>query len=68
MEPLGQIAGVGAAVVGSLSTLVSVTLGGLIGQAFDGTILPMVGGFAGIGALAMAIMWWAEAGPVKSTS
>ena len=36
MEPLGHIAGVGAAVVGSLSTFISVLLGTLIGQGYNG--------------------------------
>ena len=46
MEPLGHIAGVGAAVVGSLSTLISVPVGILIGQFYDGTVLPLIGGFS----------------------
>ena len=62
MEPLGHIAGVGAAVVGSLSTLVSVPLGTFIGQLFDGTVLPLVGGFALLGAMAIALMYWTELG------
>lgn len=60
MEPLGHIAGVGAAVVGSLSTLISALLGMLIGQAYNGTILPLIGGFAVLGALSMIVMRWAE--------
>ena len=32
MEPLGRVAGTGSAVVGALSTLISVLLGTLIGQ------------------------------------
>ena len=62
MEPLGHIAGVGAAVVGSLSTLVSVPLGTFIGQSFDGTVLPLVGGFALLGSMAIALMYWTELG------
>ncbi len=62
MGPLGHIAGVGAAVVGSLQTIVSVTLGGLIGQAYDGTVLPLVGGFALLAVVSMAIIWWTERG------
>jgi len=62
MEPLGHIAGVGAAVVGSLSTLISVPLGTLIGQAFDGTILPLVGGFSLLGMMALGLMRWTEQG------
>ena len=62
MEPLGRIAGLGAAVVGSISTLVSVILGTYIGQLFDGTILPLVTGFAVLGLAAIALMQWTEKG------
>jgi DHA1 family bicyclomycin/chloramphenicol resistance-like MFS transporter len=62
MEPLGHIAGVGAAVVGSITTLVAVPLGTFIGQAFDGTVLPLVGGFALLGSMAIALMHWTELG------
>lgn len=62
MEPLGHIAGVGAAVVGSISTLISVPLGGFIGFAFDGTVIPLVGGFALLGIAAMALAWWTDRG------
>lgn len=62
MEPLGHIAGVGAAVVGSLSTLISTILGTIVGQNFNGTILPLVGGFALLGLLSLAVTRWAEAG------
>ena len=62
MEPLGHIAGVGAAVVGSLTTLISMTLGAAIGQAYDGTVLPLVAGFALLGLAAIAVMGWTERG------
>jgi DHA1 family bicyclomycin/chloramphenicol resistance-like MFS transporter len=61
MEPLGHIAGVGAAVVGSLSTLISLLLGTLIGQSYNGTILPLVGGFALLSIASAGVMRWAEA-------
>ncbi len=46
MERLGHLAGVGAAVVASLGTLISVPLGILIGQQFDGTMFVLIGAFA----------------------
>jgi len=52
---------VASAVVGSLTTFISLALGTLIGQSFDGTVLPLVGGFAGLGIAALAAMRWAEA-------
>jgi len=60
MEPLGHIAGVGAAVVGALSTFLSTLLGGLIGQSYNGTVLPLVGGFALLSLLSLGVMMWAE--------
>jgi DHA1 family bicyclomycin/chloramphenicol resistance-like MFS transporter len=60
LEPFGHIAGVASAVVGSLTTFISLAIGTLIGQSFDGTVLPLVGGFAGLGLAALALMRWAE--------
>ncbi len=66
MEPLGHIAGTGAAVVGSFTTFISMMLGGLIGYAYDGTILPLVAGFAVCGIAAALVGWWTEAAPASS--
>jgi len=62
MEPLGHIAGVGAAVVGAVTTLIALVLGTTVGLSYDGTVLPLVGGFALFGAIALALMHWAGAG------
>ena len=63
MEPLGHIAGVGAAVVASLPTLVAVPFGALVGLTFDGTMYVQISAFAIFGAGALAAMRWAEGGP-----
>ncbi|OSM07120.1 putative Bcr/CflA subfamily drug resistance transporter [Magnetofaba australis IT-1] len=63
MAPFGHMAGVAAAVVGAFSTFVSVTLGTLIGQSYDGAATPLIGGFALLGALALGILTWAHARP-----
>lgn len=60
MEPMGHIAGVAAAVVGSLATIISSTLGLLLGQAYDGTVRPMIAGFAALTILAGIVMILAE--------
>lgn len=62
LEQLGHIAGMAAAVVGTLTTLLSLVLGSLIGQAFDGTVLPLVGGFSLLGCLSTLVIRWAERG------
>ena len=59
MEPLGHIAGIGAAVVGALSMLLSVPLGAAIGQLYDGTVLPLAGGFALLATASALVMAWA---------
>lgn len=61
MEPLGHIAGVGAAVVGSLSTFISLLLGTFIGQSYNGTVFPLVGGFALLSITAIGVTRWVEA-------
>jgi MFS transporter, DHA1 family, multidrug resistance protein len=58
MEPLGHIAGVAAAVIGSLTTFVSMGLGTVIAQLYDGTVLPLIGSFAVLGGLSLAAMIW----------
>lgn len=62
MEPLGSIAGVGAAVVASGSLTVSAALGAVIGQAYDGTVVPLVAGFAGLSLLSLPLIRWAASG------
>jgi DHA1 family bicyclomycin/chloramphenicol resistance-like MFS transporter len=64
MEPLGHIAGLGSAVIGSVSTLISVVFGVVIANAYDGTIYPLVSGFAILGLAALIIIRWTEAGLV----
>ncbi len=62
MEPLGHIAGLGSAVVGSLATFLSAIFGSLVSSAYDGTVLPLVLGFALLGVGSLAIMLWTESG------
>jgi DHA1 family bicyclomycin/chloramphenicol resistance-like MFS transporter len=64
MQPLGHIAGVGAAVVGSLSTFIAVPLGTVIGQGYNGTVLPLIGGFAILSLSSLLVMRWAERKPL----
>jgi DHA1 family bicyclomycin/chloramphenicol resistance-like MFS transporter len=62
MEPLGHLAGIGAAVVGSLSTLISMPLGTVVGQSYNGTVVPLIAGLALLSGLAMLAVRWAESG------
>ena len=58
MQPLGRLAGVGAAVVGSLSTLISTLLGTMVGQSYNGTIFPLVIGMALLTGISIFIVRW----------
>jgi MFS transporter, DHA1 family, multidrug resistance protein len=62
MEPLGHIAGVAAAVVGSFTTFISLAIGTIIGRSYDGSVMPLVSGFAGLSALSLLLMGWVERG------
>jgi DHA1 family bicyclomycin/chloramphenicol resistance-like MFS transporter len=62
MKPLGHIAGIGAAVIGALSTLISVPIGTAIGQSYNGTILPFVAGMVILVGLSIVVVRWADGG------
>lgn len=56
MEPLGHIAGIGAAVVGSLSTMIQFFLGSAIGQSYNNSVFPLVAGFGGAAVISFIFM------------
>jgi DHA1 family bicyclomycin/chloramphenicol resistance-like MFS transporter len=60
MAPMGHIAGVAAAVIGSMTSIISLAIGTPIGRAYDGTVTPLVAGFALLYAAALALVWLAE--------
>lgn len=56
MQPLGLVAGTGASLIGFATTTLGALLGALIGQSFNGSVLPLTAGFALLGASALAIV------------
>jgi DHA1 family bicyclomycin/chloramphenicol resistance-like MFS transporter len=60
MRPLGRLAGIGAAVVGSVSTLISMLLGMLIGQSYNGTVIPLVLGMTLLSGISIFIVNWSS--------
>ena len=62
MQPLGHVAGTASSVQGTISTVVGALLGTTIGQSFDGTVVPLVGGFAAFGIIALVIVLATERG------
>lgn len=60
MEPLGHLAGIGAAIVGSLSTLISTPLGIIIGRSYNGTVIPLITGLGILTLLSIFVVRWVE--------
>nr|WP_206668297.1 multidrug effflux MFS transporter [Roseibium aquae] len=62
MEPLGHIAGTASSVIGFVSTLGGAILGYIMGQQFDGTLVPLGMAFAAYGFAALLCILFAEKG------
>jgi DHA1 family bicyclomycin/chloramphenicol resistance-like MFS transporter len=62
MQPLGHVAGTASSVQGTVGTIGGALLGLLVGQSFNGTLVPMVGAFAAFGALGLLILLVTERG------
>ena len=62
MEPLGAVAGTASSFMGFYTTLAAALLGLAIGQAFDGTVLPLGVGYVALSILAVLVVLWTEKG------
>lgn len=62
MEPVGAIAGTASSMIGVYSTLIGVVAGGIIGQQFNGTVIPLLGGYFALGVIAIVIVAITERG------
>jgi DHA1 family bicyclomycin/chloramphenicol resistance-like MFS transporter len=62
MEPQAAVAGLASSFVGGFTTLVGATLGYLIGQSYDGTVMPLALGYVACGAGALAMILLTERG------
>ncbi|WP_051083063.1 multidrug effflux MFS transporter [Kiloniella laminariae] len=60
MEPLGKIAGIASAIIGSVTTFICMAIGVAIGQSYNGTVLPLVSSFAILGLISLMIVFWVE--------
>lgn len=68
MEPLGHLAGTGSSFIGFYSTAAGAILGGVIGQAFDGSVQPFLFGYSVLSALTLLIVLWTERGRLFRTT
>ncbi len=62
MEPLGHVAGTASSVLGFMGTAGGPVIGAVIGQAFNGTALPMVIGFFTVSVIGLFFVLIAEKG------
>ncbi|MBO6805655.1 multidrug effflux MFS transporter [Thalassospira sp.] len=62
MEPVGAIAGTASSMIGVYSTLIGVIAGGIIGQQFNGTVIPLLAGYFVLGLIAIVIVGITERG------
>jgi DHA1 family bicyclomycin/chloramphenicol resistance-like MFS transporter len=62
MENVGEIAGTASSVQGFISTCCGVLLGLVIGQSFNGTVLPLTLGYLILGAAALVVVLITERG------
>jgi len=61
LEPMGQVAGVAAAITGCISGLVAIAFGTPLGRAYDGTVLSVIGSFVLASFAALLVTESAEA-------
>lgn len=54
IDPLGHIAGTASSAIGVFSTVLGALLGFLVGQSFDGTVVPLTLAYVVLGSAALA--------------
>lgn len=62
MEPLGSIAGTASSLIGFYTTLMGALVGLAVGQAFDGSVTPLVLAFLVLSTATLAVVLWTEGG------
>jgi MFS transporter, DHA1 family, multidrug resistance protein len=64
LEPLGHIAGTASSLIGVVTLTIANVIAGLVGQAYDGTVVPLACAFGVGGLLASVAVFWTEQGRV----
>ncbi len=62
MEPVGHIAGSASSVQGFITSIGAVVVGSIIGQAYNGTTMPLAIGYLGIGLAVLGVVLLIERG------
>lgn len=66
MDPMGEVAGMASAVIGTISTAGGAALGAVLDRLFDGTVRPLALGFSVLGLVALGLVTWAERGSLMA--
>jgi DHA1 family bicyclomycin/chloramphenicol resistance-like MFS transporter len=66
MEPMGQIAGLASAIIGASSSVISMSIGAVIGQSYNDTLIPMAVGFAVLFSIGFLVMRFAARQPFEA--
>jgi DHA1 family bicyclomycin/chloramphenicol resistance-like MFS transporter len=62
MEPQGSVAGTASSLIGSVATVLAASFGHVVGQAYDGTAIPLSTGYLVLGVATLAIILITERG------
>ncbi|MDB5550751.1 MAG: Bcr/CflA family efflux transporter, partial [Rhizobium sp.] len=62
LEPLGHIAGTASSLFGVVTTTIATVIAGFVGQAYDGTVIPLAFAFGFGGLFATLAVLWTERG------
>ncbi|WP_199223275.1 multidrug effflux MFS transporter [Oricola cellulosilytica] len=62
MEPLGRVAGTASSVLGFTQTVGGGIIGAVIGQAYNGTVFPLMAGITAVSFISLALVFVAENG------
>lgn len=62
MTPFGDVAGAASSFQSFVKTVLAAGIGAAIGQQFNGSVLPVAGGFLACGLAALALVLWCERG------
>lgn len=62
MQPMGALAGTASSIIGACTSLLAVSAGAVVGQAYDGTLFPMAFGYLVFSIIAIVATYWASAG------
>ncbi|WP_410209261.1 multidrug effflux MFS transporter [Aquirhabdus sp.] len=57
MEPMGHVAGMASAIIGAVSSILSLVLATIIGQLYDNTLVPITSGFFVLCALSSFVIY-----------